>query len=81
MTLVITKNKVKELRARYDVTQIELAAFLGIAVMNLRRKEKGMTLWKEDEMHLVVYFFNNYFGEQLTLQDLFMGDIIEVAEE
>lgn len=77
MALVITKNKVKELRARYDVTQIELAAFLGIAVMNLRRKEKGMTLWKEDEMHMVVYFFNNYFEEALTLEDVFSGEVVE----
>ena len=77
MANVIIHNKVKEMRSRHDVTQQQLADFLQISVLNLRRKEKSFTLWKENEMHLVVYFFNNYFGEQFTLNDLFTAEVLE----
>lgn len=73
----IFENKVKELRARHHVTQQELADFLGMKVVNLRKREYGMSLWKESEMHLVVYFFNSKFGECLTLTDVFQVEIIE----
>ena len=77
MATVITHNKVKEIRSRHDVTQQQLADFLNISILNIRRKEKNVTLWKENEMHLVVYFFNNYFGEQFTLNDLFTAEVLE----
>lgn len=78
MATVIPSNKVKEMRARHSVTQLQLAEFLEIGVMNLRRKEKMLTLWKEDEMHLVVYFFNNYFGEHFKLEDIFTCEVLEL---
>ena len=78
MVVIATSNKVKEIRARHNITQLQLAEFLGIGVMNLRRKEKTETMWKEEEMHLVVYFFNAYYGEQFKLDDLFTCEIADI---
>ena len=78
---VSTKSKVKELRARHNITQEKLSSFLGIKVDSFRKKEKEVLAWKDNEMHLVVYFFNRFYGESLTLDEIFEADIIEIENE
>ena len=78
---VSSRNKVRELRARHNITQEKLSSFLGIKVDSYRKKEKEVMVWKEHEMHLVVYFFNHFYGEQLTLDEIFEADIIEIENE
>lgn len=75
--LVISRNRVKELRARHSITQGQLSSYLGMKVSNFRKKEKEYGLWKENEMHLIIYYFNHFCGENLKLDDLFMAEIID----
>ena len=64
-------NRLKEIRARHNVTQQELASFIGIGTNNYSKKEKQEQQWKEKEMHLAVAYFNYYHEERFQLDDLF----------
>lgn len=76
--IIISKNRVSELRARYHITQEELAKYLHLKPSNYRKKEKEFSLWKENEMHLIIYLFNTQYGENLSMEDVFSAEVIEM---
>ena len=71
MATFIATNKVKEFRARHNVSQEELAFQLELNITTFRSKEKCKSDWKQTEMAKVVYFFNSTYGTLYTESDLF----------
>ena len=56
--MMIYKNRIKELREQNDVTQLEVANYVGCSTYNLSRYERGIRKADYEYLILLSQYFN-----------------------
>lgn len=64
-------NKIKEYRERVDMTQRELAEYLGTTTQTISNKENGRTSWNDKEKLEVRKLFRDKLDPAITIDELF----------
>ena len=64
-------NKIKEYRERVDMTQRELAEYLGTTTQTISNKENGRTSWNDKEKLEVRKLFREKLDPAITIDELF----------
>lgn len=64
------ENRVKGMRARYNLNQADMANLLNITLKSYQNKENGATAFKVEEAKTILEFFNSK-GANVKFEEIF----------
>ena len=73
-------HRIKELKAKYGLSNVDLATVSGCSENSIVSKLKGDKLFKINEAARLIKFFVEK-GENVTFEELFFNEVFSIADK